>query len=308
MVSRATSSEIINVIQRAGITPDGSDLTQLRQAIEALVSTAVNNVTIPPGITLADCCGAHRRPTRRVMRRPRRRGSGPCWTICSAALAIDGISPRRVRIPLHGNGIRRPGWLFFLAGAAAAAVVVVVVVVWIQQAGIIVATCRGQVALVVVGVMVAAAVKSDRVAVTGATAALGGWERAVTLGLGPVAVVAVAAAVLAVAGAAMVVSRRQAAWRVLVAVAVRVARRVVRQWWLSGLTHTRLLLVAVAAAVVVAAALRAALGLPRKAGLAVPVRVRVAAERPVWVVQAVLGPMLLAVTVGMDRPVVRGRH
>ena len=49
----SVSQEIINVILRANLTPDGADLTQLRQAVDALITAGVAGVTIPPGITLA---------------------------------------------------------------------------------------------------------------------------------------------------------------------------------------------------------------------------------------------------------------
>ena len=51
--AHSISSEIVNTIEDAGLTPDGSDLTQLRQAVAAKIEEAVDGLVIPPGTSLA---------------------------------------------------------------------------------------------------------------------------------------------------------------------------------------------------------------------------------------------------------------
>ena len=51
--AHSITSEIVNTIEDAGLTPDGSDLTQLRQAIAAKIEEAVDGLVIPPGVSLA---------------------------------------------------------------------------------------------------------------------------------------------------------------------------------------------------------------------------------------------------------------
>lgn len=49
----AVTSEIVNAIMAAGITPDGADLTQLSAAISARIAVAINAIDLPDAVTLA---------------------------------------------------------------------------------------------------------------------------------------------------------------------------------------------------------------------------------------------------------------
>lgn len=51
--AHAVSSEIVNVIENAGLTASGSDLGQLAEAITSMITTAVNAIVAPAGVTFA---------------------------------------------------------------------------------------------------------------------------------------------------------------------------------------------------------------------------------------------------------------
>ena len=51
--AHATSSEIVEVIEHNGLTADGGDLGQLAEAIDAQITTRLNMVAPPMGVTFA---------------------------------------------------------------------------------------------------------------------------------------------------------------------------------------------------------------------------------------------------------------
>ena len=51
--AHAVSSEIVEVIDHNGLTPDGDDLGQLNAAIDAQITARFNMVAPPMGVTFA---------------------------------------------------------------------------------------------------------------------------------------------------------------------------------------------------------------------------------------------------------------
>ena len=95
--AHSISSEIVNTIEDAGLTPDGSDLTQLRQAIAAKIEEAVDGLVIPPGVSLATVASTCQQPVRLML------GATPAGLRAMLAAVAGGFGDRTDPRALQNN-------------------------------------------------------------------------------------------------------------------------------------------------------------------------------------------------------------